>query len=198
MGETIKAPPPSAVDGRMTISEVGTRRIATLARKGRRPDTTLANYDADIRLHFAPFFGEKPIGRITAEDVEEFLDSCLVAELRVDRGQRPLAVSTVAKLYTHLSGIFDFAIRKRWWHANPCREVDKPGSADVEDHAEIRFLTMAELEALLLVAGSGASRHTPKTLERAARARELRDIAELPSKQVGIELGCSPATAMYL
>jgi hypothetical protein len=42
MSEQAKAPPP-VIDGRMTIAEVGARRIASLARKGRRPDTTLSN-----------------------------------------------------------------------------------------------------------------------------------------------------------
>ena len=197
MAETAKAPAP-VVDGRWTIADVGVRRIANLTRKGRRPDTTLSNYEADIRLHFTPFFGDTPIDRIAVEDVEEFLDECLDDELRAERNHRPLAISTVAKLYTHLSGIFDFAIRKHWCHSNPCKEVDGPASADAEDDPEIRFLTMEELEALLLVAGAGPCKHTPKTLERAALARELRDVAKLQWKQVGARLGCSAATAMYL
>ena len=109
-----------------------------------------------------------------------------------------MAISTVAKLYTHLSGIFEFAIRKHWCHTNPCKEVDKPASATAEDDPEIRFLTMEELEAVLLVAAIGACKHTPKTLERAAIARELRDVAKLQWKEVGARLGCSAATAMYL
>ena len=109
-----------------------------------------------------------------------------------------MAISTVAKLYTHLSGIFEFAVRKGWCHTNPCKEVDKPASASVEDDLEIRFLTMEELEAVLLVAGTGPCKHTPKTLERAAVARELRDVAKLTWKEVGARLGCSAATAMYL
>jgi len=195
MTETAKAPP---VDGEWTIAEVGARRIANLARQGRQPDTTLSNYEADIRLHFTPFFGDTPIDRIEADDIEGFLDDCLDAELREERGQRPLSISTVAKLYTHLSGIFEFGIRKRWCRANPCKEVDKPASVDAQDDAEIRFLTMDELETVLLVAGTGPCKHTPKTLERAAVARELRDIRKLPWKAIGARLGCTAATAMYL
>ena len=128
MTETAKAPPP-VLDGQWAIADVGARRIASLARKGRQPDTTLSNYEADIRLHFAPFFGDTPIDRVAAEDIEEFLNDCLDAELRAERDQRPMAISTVAKLYTHLSGIFEFAVRKRWCHTNPCKDVDKPASA---------------------------------------------------------------------
>ena len=196
MAEIANAPP--AVDGPMTVADVGARRIANLARNGRQPDTTLANYEADIRLHFAPFFKDTPLDGITAEEIEEFLDACLDEELRAERGQRPLSIATVAKLYTHLSGIFDFAIRKHWCHANPCKEVDKPASPDAEHDAEIRFLTIKELEELLLVAGTGPCKHTPRTLERAARARALRDVEKLQWKEVGARLGCSAATAMYL
>jgi len=195
MSEQAKTPPP-VIGGRMTIAEVDARRIASLARRGRRPDTTLSNYEADIRLHFAPFFGETPVDRITAQDVEEFIDDCMDDELRAARDQRPLKVSTVAKLYTHLSGIFEFAIRKRWCPANPCREVDKPGSAEQDEVAEIRALSMEELDAVLAAAATGPCRHTPRTLERAEFARTLRDLEKLPWKDVAGRLGCSPATAM--
>ena len=160
MSEHAKAPPP-VIDGRMTIAEVGARRIANLARKGRQPDTTLSNYEADIRLHFAPFFGETPVDGITVEEVEEFIDRYLDDELRAARDQRPLKVSTVAKLYAHLSGIFDCAIRKRWCSADPYKEVDKPGSAEEDEAAEIRALSTEELDAILALAGAGRCRHTP-------------------------------------
>ena len=196
MSEHAKAPPP-VIDGRMTIAEVGARRIANLARKGRQPDTTLSNYEADIRLHFAPFFGETPVDGITVEEVEEFIDRCLDDELRAARDQRPLKVSTVAKLYAHLSGIFDCAIRKRWCSADPYKEVDKPGSAEEDEAAEIRALSTEELDAILAVAGAGRCRHTPRTLARAELARTLRDLERLPRKDVAARLECSPATAVY-
>ena len=136
--------------------------------------------------------------RITVDVIEEFLDECLDDELRAARDQRPLKVSTVAKLYTHLSGIFDFAIRKRWCYANPCKEVDKPASAEEDEVAEIRALSVEEVESVLAAAGTGPCRHTPRTLERAELARTLRDLEKLPWKHVAGRLGCSPATAMYL
>lgn len=101
-----------------------------------------------------------------------------------------------ANLYTHLSGVFEFAVRKRWTHTNPCKEVDKPASAS-EDAAELRFLDQGELEALLASAGQGPCRHSPTTLERGARARSLR-AQNKTWKQVGAELGVTAATALYL
>ena len=128
MLETNSAPPP--VTERMTISEVGDRRIKQLARSGRKPDTTLANYESEIRIHFTPHFGKRPVDEITADDVEDFIDGCLDAEDRVDRGLADLSVKTVRNLYVHLNGIFEFAISKGWCHANPCRAVDKPASPE--------------------------------------------------------------------
>jgi integrase len=95
----------------------------------------------------------------------------------------------------HLNAIFEFAIRKRWCHANPCKLVDKPASV-ADDDAEIRFLDQAELDALL--AAPAPRRHSRRTLERAAEARALRDEERMQWKGIGEALGCSPATAVYL
>ncbi|MBV8713020.1 MAG: hypothetical protein JOY56_14625, partial [Solirubrobacterales bacterium] len=89
--------------------------------------------------------------------------------------------------------IFEFAIRTRWCHANPCKLVDKPASA-ADDDTEIRFLDQAELDALLAV--PAPRRHSKRTLERAARARALRDKERLQWKEIGDALDCSTATAM--
>ena len=195
MLQTDSAPP--AVAERMTVAEVGDRRIKQLARSGRKPDTTLANYESEIRIHFAPYFAEKAIDEIGADDVEDFIDACLDSEDRVDRGMTALSVKTVRNLYVHLNGIFEFAVSKGWAYTNPCRAVEKPASPE-DDDTDIRFLDQAELDALLEAATTPVCRHTPATLARAAQARTLRDIERLEWQQVGERLGCSPATAIYL
>jgi len=183
MTETNSAPAP--VTERLTVEEVGKRRIRELARRGRKHDTTLANYESEIRCHFAPHFGHAPITDVSEDDVAGFLDRCLI----------DLSVKTVRNLYVHLNAIFEFAIRKRWCQANPCRLVDKPASV-ADDDTEIRFLDQAELDALL--AGPAPRRHSKRTLERAARARVLRDHERLQWKEIGEALECSSATAIYL
>src|SRR5436305_5407483 len=134
ISETANAPP--RVAERTTVGEAGRRRITELARKGRKVDTTLANYESEIRVHFEPHFGETPISQLDSDDIERFLDSCFNAGL---------AAKTVRNLYTHLSGIFELAVRKRWAHTNPCKVVDKPASAS-EDAAALRFLDQGERE----------------------------------------------------
>ena len=188
---------PPAVTERMTLAEAGDRRIKQLARIGRKPDTTLANYESEIRVHFTPHFGDKPIDEITADDVEDFIDACLDEDERLDRGFAPLSVKTVRNLYVHLNGIFEFAVSKGWCHRNPCRVVDKPASPE-DDDQEIHFLDQTEFDALLRAATTPICRHTPATLARAAQARAFRDIERLGWKAVGERLGCSAATAIYL
>ncbi len=183
MAATESAPLP--VTERLTVEDVGKRRIRELARRGRKQDTTLANYESDIRCHFVPHFANAPIAEIGEDDVAGFIDACL----------NGLSVKTVRNLYVHLNAIFEFAIRKRWCHANPCKLVDKPASV-ADDGTEIRFLDQTELDALL--AAPAPRRHSKRTLERAARARALRDQERLQWKEIGETLACSPATAMYL
>jgi integrase len=195
MLQTDSAPPP--VTERITVAEVGDRRIKQLARSGCKPDTTLANYESEIRIHFTPFFGEKAVDEITADDVEDFIDACFDAEDRLDRGLAVLSVKTVRNLYVHLNGIFEFAVSKGCAYTNPCRTVEKPASSE-DDDTDIHFLDQAELDALLEAATTPVCRHTPATLARAAQARTLRDIERMEWQQVGERLGCSPATAIYL
>ena len=173
MQETDSAPEP--VTERLTIAQVGERRIKHLERTGRKPDTTLATYESEIRIHFVPFFGDKPVDQITVEDVEAFIDFCLDGEERRERDLSPLSVKPVRNLYVHLNGLFEFAQNKAWAHQNPCRRVDKPASADDADQ-EIRFLDQAELDALVTATKTPSCRHTPATLARAEQVRTLRDI----------------------
>ncbi len=174
--QTDSAPPPVAE--RMTVAEVGDRRIKQLARSGRKPDTTLANYESEIRIHFAPYFAEKTVDEITADDVEDFIDARLDAEDRLDRGLTALSVKTVRKLYVRLNGIFEFAVSQGWSYTNPCRTVEKPASPE-DDDTDIRFLDQDELDALLEAASTPVCRHTPANLAGAAQARTLRDIERL-------------------
>ncbi len=57
---------------RMTIEEAGARLIQHLVTRGRKASTTVG-YQSYLRVHVAPFFGEKPIANITKEDIEEFI-----------------------------------------------------------------------------------------------------------------------------
>jgi hypothetical protein len=147
MAETDSAPPP--VVERLTVGQVGDRLIKQLALKGRTASTT-ENYASYLRVHIEPHFAGAPISEISAEDVEDvedFLEGCLA---------NGLSVKSTLNYLGFLHGIFDFAVRKRWAHANPCKNVDKPEQAD-EDQ-EIHFLEQPELDALLLARSAPEAR----------------------------------------
>ena len=53
---------------------------------------------------------------------------------------------TIVNALTLLHQIFEFGQRKGWCQSNPCKQVQRP---QLEDAADIRFLAMEEVEALL-------------------------------------------------
>jgi integrase len=171
---------------RMTIEEAGERLIQQLVTKGRKASTTVG-YESYLRVHVAPFFGEKSIADITKEDIEEFVAACL------DNDQ---SIKSTRNYLGFLHSVFDFALRKGWAVANPCKGVEKPEVAD-EDQ-DIRFLDQAELDALLAATGGPRSRRKPGTAERVKRVRRLRDGDRMPWKRIGAELGIAESTAIYL
>src|SRR4051812_36108732 len=130
----VTAPP---VVERVTVEEAGTRLIAHLEALGRKR-STLQSYESFLRVHLAPYFGARSLPRITPEEVEAFIAKC-----RSD-GQ---SVKSTLNYLGLLHGIFDFAQRRKWCSANPCKLVDKP-RADHGD-ADVRFLDEDELAALI-------------------------------------------------
>ncbi len=135
----------------------------------------------------APYFGEKPIARITKDDVEEFALACL------EHGQ---SVKSTHNYLGLLHSIFDFALRHGWVVENPCRTAEKPAAADTDQ--DIRFLDQAELDALVAAAVNPHSRRKAGTAERAERVTELRDEQRMSWKAIAAELGTAESTAIYL
>jgi integrase len=171
---------------RMTVTEVGERLIQQLVTRGRKASTTVG-YQSYLRVHVAPFFGEKPIANVTKEDVEEFIAACL------DNDQ---AIKSTRNYLGFLHSVFDFALRKGWVAANPCKAVEKPEFAN--DDQDIRFLDQTELDALLTATAGPRSRRKAGTPERARRVRSLRDGQQMPWKAIAAELGVAESTAIYL
>ena len=99
---------------RVTVAEAGERLIRQLTTRGRKVSTT-AGYESYLRVHLGPYFGEKPIARITKDDVEEFALACL------ERGQ---SVKSTRNYLGLLHGVLDFALRHGWVVENPCRTAE--------------------------------------------------------------------------
>lgn len=126
----------AATTTRLTVEEAGERLIDQLEALGRRK-STIEGYRSAVGVHLAPFFGEKPLDRVTREDVERF------CARRARAGGAPKSTQNYLGV---LNGIFDLAIRRGWASTNPVKLAERPRKAEAQ---EVRFLAMAEVEALL-------------------------------------------------
>ncbi len=146
---------------RMTVEEAGERLIQHLVTRGRKASTTVG-YQSYLRVRVAPFFGEKPIANISKEDIEEFIVVCF------DNDQ---SIKSTRNYLGFLHSVFDFALRKGWVVANPCKAVEKPEAVDGDQ--DIRFLDQTELDALLGATAGPRSRRRAGTPERVRRVRRV-------------------------
>jgi integrase len=133
MAEATEPPVPD----RVTIEEAGRRLITHLEAIGRKP-STLRSYRSNLDRQIVPRLGDQPIPALRREHVERFLTGCL---------RDGLSPKTVSNCLGLLHSICEFAIRRGWATANPCKHVDRPQAG--EDDRDVRFLDPAEVEALL-------------------------------------------------
>ena len=175
-----------AVAERITVGEAGERQVRQLATRGRKV-STLAAYRTHLRVHLGPHFGDKPLSRISKDDVEEFVLVCL------EGGQ---SVKSVRNYLGFLHGIFEFALRQGWVVANPCRTAEKPVAP--EANPDIRFLDQTELDALLGATVKPHGRRKPGTDARSRRVKELRDGEGMSWKAIAADIGVAQSTAIYL
>ena len=134
--DELRAAPP--VPERMTIAEAGARRIDHLEHVMQRKPTTIQDYRIMLRRHLVPFFGERPLERISGDDVVSYIAA---------KSQEGLSAKTISNQLNFLHSIFGHAIKRGWARTNPVRTVDRP-RPDAAD-PDIRFLDLAEFEALL-------------------------------------------------
>jgi integrase len=139
-----EAPAAARRGERLSVDEVARRYIAQARRRGRKP-STLGNIESEVRVHLAPFFRSRSMDSIRAEDV---LDLVAVLE------GKALAPKTIRNVVSTLSALFNFAKapQRRWASENPCDGLELPA---VPDATEIRFLTLAEVDALVANARPG-------------------------------------------
>ena len=112
-----------------------------------------------VRVHLAPFFGERSMESIRPEDVEG-----LMGKMEADG----LAPKTIRNYIGTLSALFNYARgpRRRWASANPCDGLELPARDQSE---EIRFLELDEVDALLAAVPTG--RGSSPTGQRSSRRR---------------------------
>jgi integrase len=133
--QEVKVAPAS---GQLTLSEAGDRYLTHLqAVIGRKP-ATIQDYRLILDRQLVPFFGERDLGRIDREDVTAFLGT---------QARAGFARQTIINRLNLLGGIYRYAISRGWASSNPVASVDRPRPDGTD--ADIRFLDMAELEAVI-------------------------------------------------
>jgi integrase len=125
------------IDPHATVHEVGEWLIEHLASLGRKR-STLGEYESYLRVHLAPFFGERSLGRIGIAEVEAFIGA---------KRREGKATKSILNYLGLLHSIFAFAEKRALISGNPVKLIDKP--ARETGDPDIRFLDETELEALL-------------------------------------------------
>jgi integrase len=126
----------AATSVRLTVREAGERLIGHLEALGRKK-STIEGYRSALNVHLAPFFGDRPLDRIGREDIEAFMAH------RARKGGAPKSTMNYIGV---LHGIFELAVRRGWAQGNPVKLAERPRRVEGR---EVRFLAMAEVEALL-------------------------------------------------
>jgi integrase len=136
---------------RMTVKEAGDHYLHHLEHVKRRKPSTLQDYRIILNKHLVPYFGSKPVDRIAARDIAGYIP----AKSGGKKGDGGLSHKTIINHLNFAHGVFAFALKHGWCTSNPVAATDRP-EADQAD-PDIRFLGLAELEALLQVAAARVS-----------------------------------------
>ncbi len=141
----------------MTLGELGERYYAHIERKGRKRSTLVA-VESILRVWLVPYFGERDVRSITAEDVHDLIVAMEDGNRPGERQKgdrrygKPVAPKSIRNYVGTLSAILNFGLRDGVVSANVARLVDLPAAARDED---IHFLTLDEVNALVAAAQTG-------------------------------------------
>ncbi len=122
----------------LTIETAGDIYVEQLEHVLEHKPSTLGDYRSILRAHAVPFFGERPLERIDADQLRRYIGA---------KKRDGLATKTVTNQLIFMHGLFAFAVKRGWLQSNPVAAVDRPRAPEVD--ADIRYLELEEVEALL-------------------------------------------------
>ena len=130
---------------RATAQAMTIEAVANTYRRERELEGASKSYletlESIQRVHLVPHFAERPVDRITVEDVET------LAAKMLKQGQSP---KTVRNVLGFLHSLFELAVARGWCHENPTTRAVAPKRRRSTDSApDLQFLTLVELEAVL-------------------------------------------------
>ena len=126
--------------GRMTVKEVGERWLHSNPNKA---PSTLARDSSILSNHVYPRLGSRRISQVSREEIQSLVNGWT--------GEP----SSIARQYTCMSALFNFAELNEWIVRSPCRRIARPKVAKKERYS----LTPEDLAKLALATGDdyGAS-----------------------------------------
>jgi integrase len=136
MGE---AHPTVARGERRTLAEVAEGHLATKENAGLKRSTA-RGYRSVIEAHLIPFFGDRPVDRIT----EATIAAC-DKHLR-ESGLKPQTRRNILGL---LVAILATAKKRGWVSENAASDYEKPRKSRSDTDVELPFLTLEEVERVL-------------------------------------------------
>ena len=126
------------IRSRLAVASAGEHYIEHLEHVLERKPTTIGDYRSMLRRHIEPFFGDRPLERIDADQIRRYLGA---------KKREGLATKTITNQLVFLHGLFSFSLKRGWLNANPVAMVDRPRAPVVDP--DIRYLDLNELDALL-------------------------------------------------
>jgi integrase len=158
--EAATAPPPTE---RVGVAEAGERYLHHLKVVMQRKPTTIHDYKIILNRHLIPFFGDRSLERVKAEDVIAFMAA---------KQRDGLSYKTINNILNFFHGLFRYSMKRGWTNANPVAAVDRPRDSGADP--DIRFLDLEEFEALLRAVPEDLLGPTELVLYRAAGMTGLR------------------------
>jgi integrase len=128
---------PAAV--RVTVDDVARSLLAQLALEDARLSYQ-QNCESMYRVHIASELAERPIQKVTRQEIEVLVEHLLSA------GR---SAKTTRNLLAFLHRLFEHAIDSDWCARNPVRRVPRPGRRDRDSQPDIQFLTLEQLDAVI-------------------------------------------------
>ena len=150
----------SVGDG-LTLAEAGAKYLASREAIGLKRGT-LQDYESYLRVHLVPFFAHRALEQVDIELVEAFVAT---------KRREGKAVKSILNYIGLLHAIFAHATKRGWCERNPVALADKPRAVR---NADIRFLSLEELEAILAATPTTPLGRTDRLLYLTAAMTGLR------------------------
>lgn len=125
------------------FSEISELWLKSKLADGSLRSASIETYDRDMRLWIVPYFGDRRMDTITADDIERFIGHLRTA-ISSKTGD-PLSDTYIAHIFASLRAMYRKAIKRRWYVGlNPLDQLDciprrGPGRrvALTEEHARV-------------------------------------------------------------